>query len=187
MGHRVDVAHPAALFDDQSESLAPDRPSEHRRRLRAIGQLLGRPVREDDVEPYLWAMAHRHFDETVDGHLAASEWEQAWAGRVLAWWHRYDLLVTPTVPHGPQPLDDLRPPTDDPTRFFDQMRRHVTFTAPFNVTGQPALALPWPGGRRTGGVPPSVQLVGGPGRDAVVLSVAARLERLGPSLPWPPA
>jgi amidase len=185
MGHRVDIAHPGALFEDQPAALAPDRPSDYRRRLRGIARLLGRPVTEEDVEPYLWAMAHRHDEETVDDHVAGTDRLQEWAVRLLGWWADHDLLVTPTVPFGPEPLAELQPPPDEPTRLFAKISRHITFTAPFNVTGQPALALPVPDDAPPGTVPPSVQLIAAPSRDDLLLAVAARCEAAGPALPWP--
>ncbi|HBR00414.1 MAG TPA: amidase, partial [Cyanobacteria bacterium UBA11691] len=45
---------------------------------------------------------------------------------------------------------------------------------PFNATGQPAIALPVGFGDR--GLPLSVQLVGKPGAEATLLSLAAQLE-----------
>jgi amidase len=44
----------------------------------------------------------------------------------------------------------------------------------WNVTGQPALSLPL--GESAGGLPVGVQIVGPPGRDDLVLAVAAQLE-----------
>jgi amidase len=52
--------------------------------------------------------------------------------------------------------------------------RFSAFVRPWNVTGQPALTLPLQTTRD--GVPVGVQLVGPPGRDDLVLALAARLE-----------
>jgi Asp-tRNA(Asn)/Glu-tRNA(Gln) amidotransferase A subunit family amidase len=58
--------------------------------------------------------------------------------------------------------------TDDAVRFS-------AFVRPWNVTGQPAITLPF---RETAdGVPVGVQLVGPPGRDDLILSLAAQLEQ----------
>ena len=58
--------------------------------------------------------------------------------------------------------------------------RYAPFAAPWNLAGWPAMAVP--AGRHRSGVPLSVQLVGKPGSEATLLSVAARLEQLQP---WP--
>jgi amidase len=58
--------------------------------------------------------------------------------------------------------------------------RVTPFTAPWNVTGQPALSVP--SGRTAEGVPLAVQLIARPGEDALLLRLAAQLERV---LDWP--
>ena len=77
-----------------------------------------------------------------------------------------DLLLTPT-------LECVAPPTgvgDIALRV--QLIRN---TLPFNTVGWPALALPC--GPAEDGLPASVQLVGHPGADALVLAAGERLER----------
>jgi aspartyl-tRNA(Asn)/glutamyl-tRNA(Gln) amidotransferase subunit A len=77
-----------------------------------------------------------------------------------------DLILTPTVPR-------VAPPTGiGDLALRDEM---IRFTYPFNTTGAPALALPC--GPAEDGLPASVQLVGPPGADALVLAVGAALER----------
>jgi aspartyl-tRNA(Asn)/glutamyl-tRNA(Gln) amidotransferase subunit A len=49
---------------------------------------------------------------------------------------------------------------------------------PFNLTGLPALSLPW--SRTADGVPVCIQIVGRYGADWQVLAVAHRLQQLAP-------
>ncbi|HEX4726543.1 MAG TPA: amidase family protein [Jatrophihabitans sp.] len=58
--------------------------------------------------------------------------------------------------------------------------RYAPFAAPWNLAGWPAMAVP--AGTHSDGLPLSVQLVGRPGSEPVLLGLAAQLERL---LPWP--
>jgi aspartyl-tRNA(Asn)/glutamyl-tRNA(Gln) amidotransferase subunit A len=51
-------------------------------------------------------------------------------------------------------------------------------TLPFNLTGLPALSLPW--SRTADGVPVCIQVVGRCGADWQVLAVAHRLQQLAP-------
>jgi aspartyl-tRNA(Asn)/glutamyl-tRNA(Gln) amidotransferase subunit A len=78
-----------------------------------------------------------------------------------------DLLVAPTLPF-------VAPPAGGDER---ELRRRLTqLTWPLNVLGAPALALPC--GPAEDGLPASVQLVGRPGSDALVLAAGAALEGL---------
>ena len=86
-----------------------------------------------------------------------------------------DLLVVPTIPHPPLAVGALTG-----LRTLALAGRVTPFTAPWNVTGQPALSLP--AGLTPDGLPVAVQLVGRPGEEALLLQVAARLEAV---LRWP--
>jgi aspartyl-tRNA(Asn)/glutamyl-tRNA(Gln) amidotransferase subunit A len=78
-----------------------------------------------------------------------------------------DLLVTPTLPL-------VAPALGQDER---ELRGRLTLlTWPFNVLGAPALAIPC--GAAEDGLPASIQLVGRPGADALVLAAGALLERL---------
>ena len=76
-----------------------------------------------------------------------------------------DLLVTPTMMFVP-PAADI----DE----ISSRSGFVRFTYPFDVLGWPAIALPC--GPAEDGLEASVQLVGRPGSDALVLAAAALLE-----------
>jgi Asp-tRNA(Asn)/Glu-tRNA(Gln) amidotransferase A subunit family amidase len=76
-----------------------------------------------------------------------------------------DVLVTPTLPC-------VAPPT--PTDEINLRFTLISLTAPFNLLGRPALALPC--GPAEDGLPASVQLVGRKGEDALVLAAGALLE-----------
>jgi amidase len=88
-----------------------------------------------------------------------------------------DVLLTPTVPRPAPPVESLRG-----LRTLALAGRRVGFTTPWNVTGQPALSVPV--GLSEEGLPLAVQLIGPPGSDALLLSLAAQLEQ--PVLPRPP-
>ena len=78
-----------------------------------------------------------------------------------------DLLATPTLGFVAPPL-----PVDD----LEIRDRAIRLTIPLNALGWPALALPC--GPAEDGLPASVQLVGKPGDDALVLGAGAALESL---------
>jgi aspartyl-tRNA(Asn)/glutamyl-tRNA(Gln) amidotransferase subunit A len=101
-------------------------------------------------------------DEAVEASQAERE---AYRGRALEALNGFDVLLTPTMPMVAPPvgLGDLA-----------LRERMISLTRPFNATGWPALALPC--GPAEEGLPASIQVVGRPGADALVLAVGEALE-----------
>jgi aspartyl-tRNA(Asn)/glutamyl-tRNA(Gln) amidotransferase subunit A len=79
-----------------------------------------------------------------------------------------DVIVTPTLPIVAPRIGE------GGTGDLGVREELVSRTYPFNVLGWPALALPC--GPAEDGLPASVQLVGRPGSDALVLATARLLE-----------
>lgn len=89
----------------------------------------------------------------------------------------YDAVLVPTLAAPPVPLGFFRDDAD-PAAEFEAMKRWTPFTAPYNVTGQPAISLPlhW----SDEGLPIGVMLVGRPADEATLLQLAAQLEAARP-------
>jgi len=64
-------------------------------------------------------------------------------------------------------------------RALAKVIRHVFFTSPFNITGQPAISLPLH--RTPEGLPVGVQLVAAMGREDLLIRIASQLEQ---EQPW---
>jgi amidase len=96
---------------------------------------------------------------------------------VLAWFGDADVWLTPTVASPPPRIGALRglAPRD---AFYEAAKLGV-YTAPFNVSGQPAASVP--AGLTAEGHPMGVQVVGRPHADATVLALAKQLED---AMPW---
>ncbi|MGD9713039.1 MAG: amidase [Thermomicrobiales bacterium] len=95
---------------------------------------------------------------------------------IRAFFTRYDLLLTPTLPCEAFPVGQACPDAiaGQPTTYLGW----TTFTYPFNLTGSPAATVP--AGFTESGLPVGLQIVGRRGADALVLSAAAAFERLRP-------
>lgn len=97
--------------------------------------------------------------------------------RIVDWFGDTELMVLPTTSVLPGPVGGLKHLA--PPDMFASAAPYGYFTAPFNVTGQPAATVP--AGLSRDGRPIGVQLVGRPFDDATVLAVARELEE---ALPW---
>jgi Asp-tRNA(Asn)/Glu-tRNA(Gln) amidotransferase A subunit family amidase len=91
----------------------------------------------------------------------------------------FDVVVSPVCPVGAPPAE-WASPTNDPLRAME----HIAYTVPFNMSEQPALALPWM--LDDTGMPVGVQIAGPRHGDLAVLRVAKVLEALRGALPEPP-
>jgi aspartyl-tRNA(Asn)/glutamyl-tRNA(Gln) amidotransferase subunit A len=60
----------------------------------------------------------------------------------------------------------------------------LRFTQPFDVTGQPAIAIPT--GMSSDGLPLAMQVIGRPFAEVTVLQVASAYEKARGALPTPP-
>ncbi|MFO0952617.1 MAG: amidase family protein [Isosphaeraceae bacterium] len=87
---------------------------------------------------------------------------------------RFDALLTPTTAVPAFSRDLPLGPDRVAGRAVDPHIRWA-FTWPFNVTGQPAVSVPC--GRDPVGLPLGLQIVGRRGADALVLRIAAAVER----------
>ena len=125
-----------------------------------------------DVHRELYAESSELYGENIRGKIerciAVGDAEYAGAvrargelsERALAALDGHDLLIAPTLSIEPPPTDVVE---------VDVRAALTLFTFPFNALGWPALALPAQGS--------SIQVVGRPGDDALVLAAGLALER----------
>jgi aspartyl-tRNA(Asn)/glutamyl-tRNA(Gln) amidotransferase subunit A len=91
----------------------------------------------------------------------------------------FDFLLTPTAPVVAFPAE-LPCPTNDPERPFE----HIAFTAPFNMSEQPAASINC--GYTQAGLPIGLQIVGPRFDDLGVLQMSRAWEGMRPpQRPWP--
>ncbi len=182
LGHEVEPAFPDA-FDDlaalgaftviQATSVAHD--------VDRLAALTGREIGPGEVETLTWALCERGRTISAASYVEALETARAWSRRIARWWAtdggRFDLLLTPTMVEPPPLLGDIDSDAPDPSPALARMLPFGIFTAPFNITGQPAMSVPtWV----EVNLPIGVQLVAAPGREDLLLRVAAQLEQVRP-------
>jgi len=91
----------------------------------------------------------------------ARQFQEQWGSTMAAAMGEADVLVLPTVPIYP------------PSLTTPGVQPFTALTNPVNLSGWPALALPVPSARR---LPASLQLIGRPGSEALLLATAAVIE-----------
>jgi amidase len=141
-------------------------------------QLAGRDATPEDVEPLTWAMWERAADLPSTGHLAAQTQLQQNARELIGFCSDYDVVLTPALAQRPVRIGEIDSCSDNPMDDFRRSGQFTPFTAVWNVTGQPAITLPLSMGED--GLPTSVQLVGRPIGEGVLLSLATQLESARP-------
>lgn len=181
LGHVVEEAYPAALAEAELQqhfgtivmaSLAAE--------ISHWVGIVGEEPATDDLELHTRYLLEGGRQISAVQYLQAHAWLQRFARRVASWWAQgFDILLTPTMAEPPPRLGEVCATPEEPMRGFQRAIPMVAFTAPFNVTGQPAASLPlhW----SADGLPIGVQLVAAYGREDLLLSLAAQVEQ---SRPW---
>jgi amidase len=180
LGHHVEAGFPPALADPVFQRGFATRWSTNMAvGVAALSDMLGRTLTAEDVESSTWAQARWADNITAVDYARALGEALAYRRAIRAWWTEgWDLLLTPTTAE-PAPL--LGEHADDPTDPMAPLRRAgswISFTPPFNTSGQPAISLPM--GMTPQGLPVGIQLVAAYGREDLLLRVAAQLEAAHP-------
>jgi amidase len=189
LGHDVEVASPPAL--DETELLGlflVVMTTSVVGEVHELARMAGREIGPDDVEPVTWAYYEMGQAYTSYQYLEAVTAAHAWTRRVASWFTpapgvggggEFDLLLTPTLAEPPPEIGDIVGTAEEPLRALARSTPFASYTAPFNVTGQPAMSVPlyWEASRN---LPIGVQLVADHGREDLLLRVAAQLEGARP-------
>jgi amidase len=101
---------------------------------------------------------------------------QRLARRVVSFWDDVDVVLTPALAKLPVPIGWVFEP-DDPWEQFLRGGEFTPFTPLVNVTGQPAMSVPF---GVADGLPTGVQLIGPPAGEAMLFRLAAQLEAAHP-------
>lgn len=182
LGHDVEPGHPAVMSDATfGRRFAAMWATMAAVGIANLGRAVGRELTADDVEPLNWAHAEAARRLTAVDYAEALAAVVQYRRTMHQWWaDGWDLLLTPTLAEPPLRIGELYDTGDDPNPLAASVRagRFVTFTPPFNATGQPAISLPlhW----NETGLPIGVQLVAAYGREDLLIRVASQLETAAP-------
>ncbi len=133
------------------------------------GERLGVRIAAADVEPGTWILSQGGRGVSATSYVGAIEAINRFS-RSLGQWFRdeADVLITPILPGPPPRIGEIR--SEDIETQLDL----ITWTAPFNASGNPAMAIPWT--TDEAGMPIGLQLVAAGGGEAALFRVARELE-----------
>jgi amidase/aspartyl-tRNA(Asn)/glutamyl-tRNA(Gln) amidotransferase subunit A len=168
MGHRLDEAVdlPLAALMDPFETIVLGQSA-------ALRQLVP-PERFGELEASTRATVTDGEGVGVADYVRAVDAARRGTAAVYEAMAPFELLVSPVLTRPAIPLDSIPAEAGRAERWRASFEWH-SYTVPFNVTGQPALSLPC--GVTAGGLPVGLQIAGLPGADALILALAAALER----------
>jgi aspartyl-tRNA(Asn)/glutamyl-tRNA(Gln) amidotransferase subunit A len=126
-----------------------------------------------DVRSKLEAAARQSADGYVQAHRVRAQIVEALAAAL----EKVDAIVTPTAPLTPQLVGQKEVDVGGQRRPATGGGVFTRLTAPFNLSGGPAISVPC--GLTPGGMPAGLQIASAPGRDELVLRLAAAYEHEG--------
>jgi amidase len=149
-----------------------------------LAGVIGRPVRESDLNPFNWALLERGRSLSATEHAAAINAMRKANQQIQAELQPYDLFLTPTLTQLPRPVGYWDMNERDVDRYNAKWT-DAAFMFAFNISGLPALSLPatW----TSADVPIGVQFVGSYGEEATILQAAAQVEAARPWIQRRPA
>ncbi len=141
----------------------------------------GRPVDASTLEHIALTGYEHGRRATAADLLRALDARNAVSRAVARHFTEHDLLLTPTLPDVAPPAGALHEGVEqlDAPGWVDRLFSASPFTPVFNITGQPAMSVPWTNEPETG-LPIGIQFAAGSAREDVLLRLAGQLERTRP-------
>lgn len=179
MGHHLQEDVPALPVAEIYAGMGPAMAAGLLTAVQAREKQLQRPIRQDELEPLVWAMYQGATKASaLELYQARAGFDRA--GQLLdAFMARYDLILTPTTVVPAQKLGvlSLNQPYES---YAAAAMQSSAFCSLFNISGHPAMSVPlhWTAAE---GLPVGVQFVAPFGGEGRLLRLAAQLEQ---ALPW---
>lgn len=136
-------------------------------------------ILEEAIERITWRTVSNGRNLSAKDHLDTLT-EMHAAGRLSARFHEtFDVFIEPTLGKPPVPLGTIDMMSENSSEYSKELLEASPFTGRYNLTGQPSMSMPlhW----SATGLPIGVMLTAGFGEDALLLSLAAQIER---AYPW---
>lgn len=143
-----------------------------------VAESLGRELREEELEPLTWSIVKNGRSVSGVQALRGMRWLQRLVREVAAFFEEVDVYLTPVTATPPPRIGHIDPLNPDPAELNQRQAESFPYTAPFNMTGQPAMSVPlaW----TSGGLPLGMQFAARYGDEATLFRLAAQLEEARP-------
>jgi amidase len=175
LGHHVEEANPAPFSTTEHfELIMAYWPIKVVQRLSDAEAKLGRPIREDELEPNVYPMLKEAREKSMYDFGVALKRIYDYSKAALRWYQQgFDLLLTPATGCAAPLLGVLGKPGVQREGML-----WGGFAPLMNITGQPAISLPlhW----TATGLPLGVQLAADIGREDLLIRVASQIETAAP-------
>jgi amidase len=147
--------------------------------VKTLGSVVGGELDRDRLEPLTRQMVETGEATTAVDYVASVAYLRVASRGILGFWTDHDVLLSPTLAQPPLEIGALEPGEgEEAMAMLGKSAGFVPFAAPINVTGQPAVSLPLH--QSADGLPVGVHLIGPPGDDELLISLAGQLERARP-------
>ena len=147
-------------------------------------EALGRPPREEELEPVTRAMLAKAEAMKPQDYIRAVTYMHGIGRRVAAFFQNYDVALGPVWKNPPQPLGAMSMQNPSVEDFAAELRGEMPFTPIYNLSGCPAISLPLH--RTKDGLPVGVHLGSSVGKEGLLLRLAAQLEQANPWIAFKP-
>lgn len=174
--HVVEVASPDALGSNAHRIARTILAVSTAEWLDALG------IPDDEVPPLAATMAAEGRATPATAMFAATREMAQLSSDALALFSDVDVLLTPVLAKPPLAVGANDLSGSDPAAHFARMAEFAPNIALANVAGLPGIAVPF---GMSGGLPRSVQIIGAPGTDLSLLSLAQMIEDRAPPVAYP--
>jgi len=144
----------------------------------SFANLVGRPVREDELEPFNWSMLEYAKTLSATDYSSSIGAVRRYGQTIATELAPYDVFVSPTLTQPPRPVGYWSMKDGNRERYLNRWS-DAAYMFSHNISGLPAMSLPL--AITMDKKPIGVQIVGRHGDEATLLRLAARVEE---ATPW---
>jgi amidase len=178
LGHKVEIASLPIILERILHLLSTICAVWLRSMLQRRSAQIGRNITEHDVEPMTWEMYRLAQSVSGTQYYDVIEEVHSTGRKVGAFFEKYNILLTPGLAKLPVPLGHINT-QKSLAEAGGALSAFCPFTTTFNITGQPAAAVPF--AWTAEGLPAGIQIVSRFGDEATIFRLASQIEA---TVPW---